>query len=659
MIAAGAVVGLTLFGIAPAAYAADGDEVALDAALLACVNEFLGNGPTSDPVTELEASTVTVIACGQSTVSSLTGLEYFTNLEVLDLNQNSVSDVSALTNLTNLTDLYLAYNTIGDITPVLDLPALERLSLSGNGDLSSNLVDIGELTTLTHLRLGASSISNVASLANLTSLEQLDLRSNSVSNVTPLASLTMLDDLNLTHNSISDISALASLTVLSTLGLSRNQIVDLSPLETMPIALTATDQEVDLGVLTVGVAQPNPVRNAAGVPVVLDDFYDAVSNTFTPTMAGLGSTEWHNGPSFDGTLSFNSEAQVVLPDDGLRGCVNEDLSQGADDAISVSQAASITDLDCSSLGVVDLSGIEALTSLEGLMLDDNDITDVTALSGLPALRFLSLGNNAITDVEPLGTITTLQALLLSSNDGTIDLSKLTPLTGLLNLELASNGISDVSELAVLEDLIYLVLLDNDLTSADLADLAGLTALVGLDLGKNNLTKVNALASLTQLEFLYLDNNAIVDVRPLSAIGVALSAQGQVVELGDLAIDVDVANPVIQLNGDAIPLDSLYDSATNTFTPIAYGAGSTTWSNSDHNFTGTLNFTVPEETLTDGGDDGTDTDTDTDTGTGTNVGDPSDSTLAQTGFDATSGGIAAAGLLLAGGMMITRTRRLTQ
>ena len=95
-------------------------------------------------------------------ISNITGLEYASNVTLIELKDNQISDVTPLQNLTSLTDLVLGNNQISDLTP----------------------------------------------LQNLTSLTSLQLANNQISDVTPLQNLTSLDELYLDNNQISDISSL-------------------------------------------------------------------------------------------------------------------------------------------------------------------------------------------------------------------------------------------------------------------------------------------------------------------------------------------------------------------------------------------------------------------------------------------------------------------
>ena len=213
-------------------------------------------GKASDaPITQAEMATLTRLAAPNKNIRDLTGLEFATNLTVLDLggafvggewvNSNEISNLSPLSNLTSLERLYLDNNSISDVTPLSNLIRLIRLYLDSNN--ISNVTPLSNLTSLERLVLGNNSISNVTPLSNMISLEWLGLDNNSISNVTPLSNMTSLEWLLLNNNSISDLAPLVANT-----GLGSGDKVDVSnnPLSATSInihipALQSRGVEVD------------------------------------------------------------------------------------------------------------------------------------------------------------------------------------------------------------------------------------------------------------------------------------------------------------------------------------------------------------------------------------------------------------------------------
>jgi hypothetical protein len=109
-------------------------------------------------------------------ITDLTGLEYATNLQALNLRSHEIGDISALSGLTGLHTVALMNNRIASISPLAGLSQLETL------DLELNQVDsISVLSGLSHLRvvgLHRNFIKDISPLANLTTLTWLDLRLN-------------------------------------------------------------------------------------------------------------------------------------------------------------------------------------------------------------------------------------------------------------------------------------------------------------------------------------------------------------------------------------------------------------------------------------------------------------------------------------------------
>ena len=139
-----------------------------------CVENFDSDG--DGELTDEEAATVTKIECSSRGLTSLTGIEYFSNLEYIDVSCNS------------LTALDLSHS-----------PKLETLDASSTG-LSG--IDLAKNTALKSLSLNSCSAMTTIDLSANTALETLSLSS------TPLSSLD-----------VSNNSSLATLDVSSTVKL--------------------------------------------------------------------------------------------------------------------------------------------------------------------------------------------------------------------------------------------------------------------------------------------------------------------------------------------------------------------------------------------------------------------------------------------------------
>ena len=216
------------------------DDIPIPASDMAKLTKLEAPNANISDLTGLEyATNLTVLELGpeygqqegwrnSNSITDISALQGLTKLEVLDLGGISISNISALERLTNLAVLYLGGNFISDISPLANLTNLRWLELGSNA--ISDISPLANLTSLEDLFLSINSISDISPLANLTSLENLYFWKNSISDISPLAGLNNLTRLNLPDNAISDISPLANLTSLESLSLSGNAISDISPL---------------------------------------------------------------------------------------------------------------------------------------------------------------------------------------------------------------------------------------------------------------------------------------------------------------------------------------------------------------------------------------------------------------------------------------------
>ena len=113
-----------------------------DPGLRAAVTVALDRG-AGDPVTGRDLSTLRSLTANSAQIVDLTGLEWATGLERLNLIDNEISDLLPLAGLTGLEELWLGWNNISDISPLARLTRLRHLDLRHN--------DIADLTPIAHL----------------------------------------------------------------------------------------------------------------------------------------------------------------------------------------------------------------------------------------------------------------------------------------------------------------------------------------------------------------------------------------------------------------------------------------------------------------------------------------------------------------------------
>lgn len=249
----------------------------------------------------------------------------------------------------------------------------------------------------------------------------------------------------------------------------------------------------------------------------------------------------------------NPQAIASFADAVLEAAVRDALSIDPQDALTCRLVAGLTSLSASGPGPVrtvsgspewrdpdhvfnNLAGMQNLTGLTRLTLNNRGITDISSLKGLTNLTVLNLHTNWITDLSALSEMTKLTSLFLSENPLS-DISPLRRLTELTVLRLHrhgdfiggqrprnymgatgllfSNAITDISALAGLTKLQDLNLHTHEID--DLSPLSGLTNLIELRLAGNLFTDLSPLRGLTTLQNLELTGNSITDLSALSGL----------------------------------------------------------------------------------------------------------------------------------------------
>lgn len=172
-------------------------------------------------------------------INSLDGLQYFINLEKLNLRGNNITDITPLKDLKRLKELNLSFNSVSNMGSLRNLETLENLDVSWNG-----VTDISFLQKLTHLKelwLGNAGmyeymgnnynkISELSVLKDMKDLEILDLQELGIKELDALKEMRKLKKLLLANNKIEDISCLKSLVELEYLDIISNNIQDIKPL---------------------------------------------------------------------------------------------------------------------------------------------------------------------------------------------------------------------------------------------------------------------------------------------------------------------------------------------------------------------------------------------------------------------------------------------
>lgn len=301
-----------------------------DPNLRAAVAETLGKAP-GELIPE-DMQRLTHLSADEQGIRDLTGLEYATKLERIELRHNAISDLSPLAGLTHLHNIKLRGNRIRDVSPLAELFNVDWLGLEENE--ISDFSPLAGLKKLAGIGISGNPVSDVSALAALTSLEGIDAVGTNISDVSPLASLPRLKWLQVSANdsksldfvkplkslrrlevrngSISDISAVSEFRHLQTLTLDHNLISDVSPLaklkglrylyirhnlisDVSPLAALGNLEGLDL--------RDNAIADASPIQ----------------TLINKGVVKWHHNPAFPhgGAKIAGPWLWVMLPDSGF------------------------------------------------------------------------------------------------------------------------------------------------------------------------------------------------------------------------------------------------------------------------------------------------------------------------------------------------------
>ena len=346
-----------------------------DQNLRIAIAEELGKSPNA-PITVEEMGKLDGFGAVNRNIRDLTGLQFATNLEWLEVGGNPFSDLSPLAGLIKLRTLSFPRSNVSDLSPLAGLINLDNIWFNAGAQVS----DLSPLAGLLNLRIihaGGHSISDLSPLAGLTKLEHIYLPGTGlISDLIPLAGLPLLKELYLDRNNISDISLLARFTALERLGLADNEISDISPL------------------------------------------------------AGLTNLTW---------LKINgNEISDVSPILNLTNLTWLEIGgNNISDLSPLSRLTLLKELYLEHSAISDVSALARFTALERLGLADNEISDISPLAGLTNLKWLNLEINKIADVSPLLSLPSLTWVSVSRNNIS-DLSPLEGLRSKITVLWAGN-----------------------------------------------------------------------------------------------------------------------------------------------------------------------------------------------------------------------------
>ncbi|UYX53067.1 NEAT domain-containing protein [Bacillus thuringiensis] len=200
----------------------------------------------------------------------------------------------------------------------------------------------------------------------------------------------------------------------------------------------------------------------------------------------------------------------------------------------------------------DIRPLAELEHIEFLNLRNNKISDLSPLSQIKKIKTLDLSSNYIKDIKPLFTVKSLKDLTVANNQISNDnLAGIEQLKNVKNLSLSNNGLTNIEHITSMKKLIELDLAKNELENIE--PLSRLSTVQSLNLEENYISDITPLSHLTGLYNLKLGSNEIRDVRPVQELGkrMYIDIQRQKIFLDNVEKNKEVKIPVYNLQGDPI------------------------------------------------------------------------------------------------------------
>ena len=301
-------------------------------------------------------------------IEDLSGIESFENLQVLNLSNNNISNIESLLVLENLCELDLSDNKVNDL----------------------NQITTG-FSNLYNLNLSYNNVNDVEKLKYLGELRELDLSGNK--NLVNIEELTNISYLTLNNCGLDDtyIDKIASLQLYS-ISLEYNNITDPLKLQSINSVNLSGNKSLDLDLI------PNVEE------LILNDC-NISDLSFLESYTKILWLQLRNNPiedisyleDMDNLLDLDLSYTNVKDVSGLTNVKQKLALSGNTEIIGVESLSQLTYLEMEDCDINDASFISNLKDLYGLYLKNNNISNIDWLEDLEYIDEIDLSYNAISD----------------------------------------------------------------------------------------------------------------------------------------------------------------------------------------------------------------------------------------------------------------------
>lgn len=369
-----------------------------------CVENFDTDG--DGEITEDEAKAVTSITASMLNITSLVGIEYFSNLETIDVSFNKLETLD-FSHSPKLTSVLVNGNKLQSLS-LAGLTALQTLDCSNNKLTALNVSESESLKTLacSGNNIGALNVKKNKALTDLqcsnnqltsldlknnTALETLFCRKNGIS-VLDVTKLTALKNLDCSNNGLASLNLYQN-TLLETLYCGNNSLTSLGV--SANTALTLLDCSGDaLTALDITKNAALETLNCANNAMTSMDVSRNAALLSVNCKGNMSMTKlWVKNAAQAAALTIQKEditqiafndGGINIPDTKLKSYLLALFDDDEDGEISIVEAENVQNVNCSGRGISDLTGLECCPNLKYLNFSGNNV----AIADLPNLTQL-------------------------------------------------------------------------------------------------------------------------------------------------------------------------------------------------------------------------------------------------------------------------------
>ena len=421
-------------------------------------------------LTMKEAAAVTAMEYldDKKTIFDLTGIGYFTGLEEINM-INQKYDVADFTYNTNMKKITVGYSNALETVIVSSCANLEYLSVMGSDYLETlDLTNNTNLTTLNAFNTGIATID----LSKNTKLNYLALTGPNLTTA-DLSALTALETLSIGGDAMTTVNVENNVNLISLTVSGKNfaelDVTKNTKLQTLYVNNTA--------IAALDVTNCRDLRSLAFdyTNIVEIDLSNCLKlSSVTAHQAQSLKTVWlAEGQTIGYTMGISSDmikykeaeapADVTANavDPNFRAYLLENFDTDGNDALSGEEAAAITEIDITGMGITSIDGVEyffmpniqilkiannSLTALdpinfkkvEELYCSNNQIEGELKFSDNPALRIFEADHNKLTKISSFGSKTER----VIANDNELETATVYFCGALKEVNLANNKLTD-------------------------------------------------------------------------------------------------------------------------------------------------------------------------------------------------------------------------